>query len=76
VRSILHLTMEVSSNNPQALFTLVKPYPGASKIEFVEGAGGVKRWSGKLKMSGNYLVIVFTRQQAGWSRCKLHVTLR
>jgi hypothetical protein len=71
-----YLTMEVSSKNHQALFTLVKPSPSEAKIEFVEKAGGVRRWSGRLKMSGDYLVIVFTRQQAGLSRFKLHVTLR
>ena len=71
-----YLTMEVSSKNHQVLFTLVKPSPSEAKIEFVEKAGGVRRWSGRLKMSGDYLVIVFTRQQAGLSRFKLHVTLR
>jgi hypothetical protein len=68
-----HLTIEVSSKNHQVLFTLVKPSPGGAKIEFVEGAGGVRRWSGPLKMSGDYLVIVFTR--AALSRFKLRVML-
>lgn len=71
-----HLTIEVSSKNHQALFSLVKPSPGGAKIEFVERAGGVRRWSGRLKMSGDYLVMVFTRQQEGLSRFKLRVTLR
>jgi hypothetical protein len=69
-----YLTMQVSSSNDLALFTLVKPSPNEAKIEFVEGAARVKRWSGRLKMSGDYLVIVFTR--AGFSRFKLHVKLR
>jgi len=71
-----HLTMEVSSGNNQALFTLVKPSPAGARNEFVERAAGVKRWSGSLKMSGDYRVIVFTRQQEGVSRFKLRVTLR
>jgi len=37
-------------------------------------AAGIKRSSDRLKISGDYLVIVLTR--AGLSRFKLHVTLR
>lgn len=69
-----HLMIEVSSGSHQVLFTIVKPSPNGSKFEFVEGAARVKRWSGSLKMSGDYQVIVFTR--AEWSRFKLRVTLR
>ena len=69
-----YLTMEITSGNHQAVFTLVKPSPFGSKNEFVENASRVKRWSGRLKMSGDYGVIVFTR--AGLSRFKLRVTLR
>jgi hypothetical protein len=76
VRAGQQLTMVISSGNHQALFTLVKPSPFGSKNEFVENAGGVKRWSGKLQMSGDYRVIVFMRQQEGLSRFKLRVTLR
>ena len=70
------LTIELSSGNHRALFTLVKPSPGAAKIEFVERAAGVRRWSGRLTLSGDYQVIVFTRQQEGLSRFKLRVNLR
>ena len=71
-----HLSIDVSSGNHQALFTLVKPSPGGVKTKFVERAAGVRRWSGRLKISGDYLVIVFTRQQPGVSRFKLRLTLR
>jgi hypothetical protein len=71
-----HLTISVSSQNHQALFTLVKPSPAGSGNEFVESAAGVRRWSGSLKLSGEYRVIVFTRQQEGVSRFKLRATLR
>jgi hypothetical protein len=71
-----HLTIAVSSGNHQALFTLVKPSPAAAKIEFVERAAGVRHWSGRLTLSGDYQVIVFTRQQAGLSRFKLRVSRR
>lgn len=70
------LTIEVSSRNHQALLTLVKPSPFGSRIEFVERAAGVRRWSGRLKLSGDYQVIVFTRQQEGSAHFKLRVTLR
>ena|SRR5438105_3929841 len=73
VRAGQYLTMQISSGNHQALFTLVKPSPFGSKNEFVENASRVKRWSGRLKMSGDYFVIVFTRAEL--SRFKLRVTL-
>ena len=69
-----YLTMKIYSGNHQALFTLVKPSPFGSKNEFVENASRVKRWSGRLKMSGDYFVIVFTRAEL--SRFKLRITLR
>lgn len=70
-----HLTINVSSSNHQVLFTLVKPSPAGSRHEFVERAAGVRRWSGSLKMSGEYRVIVFTREEE-LSRFKLRASLR
>ena len=69
------LTIEISSDNHQALFSLVKPSPFMVKFDIVEGAGAVKRWSGRLTDSGNYLVTVFTHDQEAASRFKLRVTL-
>ncbi|MDQ2855814.1 MAG: hypothetical protein M3R68_05760 [Acidobacteriota bacterium] len=71
-----HLTMEISSDDHQAMFSLVKPSPGGAKHEFVEKAARVKRWSGTLAMTGDYRITVFTREQEGVSRFKLRVTLR
>jgi hypothetical protein len=68
--------MEISSDNHQAMFSLIKPSPGMAKYEIVESAGGVKRWSGRLTESGDYLVTVFTREREADSRFKLRVTLR
>jgi hypothetical protein len=76
VRSGQQLTMEISSSNQQAMFTLIKPSAAMAKIEFVENAAGVKRWSGKLAMSGDYMVVVFTRGAEASSRFKLRVTLQ
>ncbi|HST53766.1 MAG TPA: hypothetical protein VLJ61_17290 [Pyrinomonadaceae bacterium] len=70
-----YLTVSVSSNDRQALFSLVKPSPGMSEYEIVEKAGGVRRWSGRLTKSGDYLVSVFTREKEN-SHFKLRVTLR
>jgi hypothetical protein len=61
--------MEISSDNGEAVFSLSTP-----DFEMIEGAGGVKRWTGKLKLSGDYYVTVFTRKDT--SRFKLRVTLR
>ncbi len=69
------LTMQISSGDHRTLFSLVKPSPAMSKIVVLEGAGGVKRWSGRLTESGDYLVTVFTHDQAA-SRFKLRITLR
>jgi hypothetical protein len=70
------LTISVTSQNHQTLFTLIKPSPAGSRNEFVERAAGVKHWSGSLKLSGAYGIIVFTRQQEGVSRFKLRAILR
>ncbi len=72
VRAGQYLTMEISSDNHQAMFSLIKPSPDD---EIVERAGGVKRWSGRLTESGDYLVTVFTREREV-SHFKLRVTLR
>ena len=71
-----YLTMEISSDHHQAMFSLIKPSPGMVKYEIVERAGGVKRWSGRLMMSGDYMVVVFTQDREAASRFKLRVTLR
>ena len=76
VRDGQHLTMEISSDNRQAKFTLIKPSPAASRNEFVKDATGVKRWSGTLTMSGDYRVTVFTLDRDALSHFKLRITLR
>jgi hypothetical protein len=63
------VSMEITSDNGEAIFTLSTP-----DYEMVETAASVKRWSGKLKFSGDYIVTVFTRKDT--SRFKLRVTLR
>ena len=70
------LKMEISSDNHLAVFTLIKPSPAASRIEVVKDAVGVRRWSGTLKISGDYLVTVFAPDRDAFSRFKLRVTLR
>jgi hypothetical protein len=70
-----HLVMEITSDNHQAVFTLILPSPAASKIEFVKNATGVNRWSGTLTVPGNYLITLFTRGET-LSRFKLRITLR
>lgn len=74
VRAGQHLTIQISSSNHQAMFTIIKPSPAGSKNEVVEKARGVKRWSGALAMNGDYWITVFTREEEG--RFKLRVTLR
>ena len=69
------VTMEISSGNHHALFSLTKPSAAMVNHETVEEAGGVQRWSGRLTEPGNYLITVFTRERAA-SRFKLRVTLR
>jgi hypothetical protein len=70
------LKLEISSDNHLAVFTLVKPSPAGSRIEVVENAVGVRRWSGILRISGDYLVTVFAPDRDAFSRFKLRVTLR
>ena len=76
VRAGQYLTIRISSDNHHAMFTLIKPSPGGSKFEVVEKASAVKRWSGRLTMTGNYLVTVFTQERKAGSRFKLRITLR
>jgi len=75
VRAGQHLTIQISSSNHQAMFTIIKPSPFGSKNEVVETARGVKRWSGTLTMNGDYRITVFTREDAA-ARFKLRVALR
>jgi len=44
-----YLTVEISSGNRHALFSLVKPSPGMARYEAVERAG-VKRWAAAPQM--------------------------
>ena len=74
VRAGQRLRMEISSDNRQAEFTLIKPSPAASRNELVKDAAGVKRWSGTLTMSGDYRVTVFTLDRES-VRFRLRVTL-
>ena len=69
VRAGQTIRMKISSDNGEVIFSLFTPGE-----EIVEKSGGVKRWSGKLNRSGNYLVTVFTRNRT--ARFKLRVTLR
>jgi hypothetical protein len=69
VRGGQTVKLEISSDNDEAIFSLSTP-----DFEIVEDAGGIKRWSGKLKLSGDYYITVFTRKET--SRFKLRVTLR
>ena len=68
VRAGQTVKMEIGSDNAEAVFTLSTP-----DYEMVETAGSVKRWSGKLKFSGSYVITVFTRKDR--SRFKLRVRL-
>jgi hypothetical protein len=65
------LRLEISSDNHLAVFTLIEPSPAASRIEMVKDAVGVRRWSGTLKISGDYLVTVFAPDRDAFSRFKL-----
>ena len=69
VRAGQTILMDISSDNNEAVFSLSTP-----DYEIVKGAGGVKRWSSKLEIAGDYIITVFTRKAA--SRFKLRVTLR
>lgn len=68
VRAGQTVKMEISSDNGDIVFSLSTP-----DYEIVKDAGGVKRWSGKLKFSGGYIITVFTRKDR--ARFKLRVTL-
>lgn len=70
------LKLEISSDNHLAVFTLIKPSPAASRIDFVKNAVGVRRWSGTLKISGDYLLTVFAPDRDALSHFKLRITLR
>ncbi len=70
------VTIEINSDNHQTLFSLIKPSPAMAKYEIVERAGAVKRWSGRLTASGDYLIAVFTHNREAASHFKLRVTLR
>lgn len=60
---------EAITFNGETVFSLSTP-----DFEIVEDVAGVKRWSGKLKLSGDYYITVFAPR--GTSRFKLKVTLR
>ena len=70
------LTMDMTPSSRQALFSLIKPSPSMAKYETVARASGVKRWSGRLVVSGDYLVQVFTRERGAGTHYKLRITLR
>jgi len=70
------LKLEISSDNHLAVFTLVKPSPAASRNDVIKNALGVRRWSGILTISGDYVVTVFAPDRDAFSRFKLRVTLR
>jgi hypothetical protein len=63
------VAMQISSETGEVVFSLSSP-----DFQIVEKAGGVRRWSGRLKAAGDYYVTVFARK--GSSRFKLRVTLR
>lgn len=69
VRAGQIVTLAISSDTGEAILSLSTP-----GYEIVKDAGGVKRWSGKLKFSGDYYVTVFARN--GAAQFKLRVTLR
>lgn len=71
-----YLTMQISSNKNHARFSLIKPSPGMVKYEIVERGGNIKRWSGRLTESGDYIITVFTYDREADSHFKLRVTLR
>ena len=69
VREGQALKMEISSETGEVVFSLSTP-----DFQIVEGAASVKRWSGKTKATGDYIITVFA--QKGSSRFKLRVTLK
>ena len=70
-----HLAAEIASDTGEAAFSLVQPSPAMARYDIVEGAANVKRWSGTLSLSGNYLIQVFTHHSRS-SHFRLKVTLR
>lgn len=70
------LKVEISSNNHQAVFSILQTSPAAVKNELIKNASRVKRWSGTLTKSSNYTIIVLTPDPDGYSRFKLRITLR
>lgn len=76
VRAGQALMIEASSDNDGAIFSLFKPSHNVANDEAVEGAEGVRRWSGQLRKSGEYIVTVFTHDKEAASHFKLRVTLR
>jgi len=75
VRAGQFLVIEIGSENDRAVFSLVKCSHNMVRYEQIDKAEGVKRWSGRLTRSGNYLVTIFTRDREADSRFKLRVTL-
>ena len=53
--------MTIGSADRHNVFSIVKPTPAISRIEFIDGATAVTHWSGKLVLSGDYVVIVLTQ---------------
>lgn len=81
-RYVLHardrqpLSMTIGSDDRQSVFSIVKPSPGMSRIEFIDGATAVTHWSGKPVLSVDYVVIVLAQGGQGVSHFKRAVTLR
>lgn len=70
------LTLQIHSPGGRAAFSLIKPSPAMAKYEIMEKAGGVKHWSGRLALSGDYLVLVFCQNGKAAAPFTLTVTLR
>lgn len=70
------LRVRLASSDQHAVFSLIKPSPAMSRIEFVPKAAGVTQWSGRLALSGDYVVEVFTHDNRQVSHFRLQVTLR
>lgn len=75
-RARQYFSIELSSDDQKALFTLVKPSPVGAKTEPVRSAAGVRRWAGGLSPPGDYLLTVFTRGREAPSHFKLRVATR
>ncbi len=68
--------MTIGSDYRHSVFSIVKPSPAMSRVELIDGATAVTRWSGKLVLSGDYVVIVLTQDGQDASHLKLAATLR